>query len=646
MKNMLKRIITLISPYFLFFSALMMVETLMRFATRDVIKLPTLSQTIFIFILAGLYTFIGWCIKPLKWVGSWLLSFWIVLVPWSQMIYFFIFGKHYSLYTLLNGSQATDFIKEFLLVVSSHSLWTVGYVILFIIVGFSLTKLQKSNHLINQSLLLMSGLIFVLAINSFGLTFQTIIKTATPAQSIVPTLGTHGGLWLESIRWINDLIDPSINQQFQVDLESDDQDPVIIDDPIEYHKWDLDFERLVQSTDNTIHAQLSQYFMNVRPSEKNDYTGMFEGYNLVFVTAEAFYDVAIDPVLTPTLYKMANEGFVFKDFVNPLWNISTLDGEYLNKTSLLPKDGVWSLALTQNNHMPFVLGNMFNRLQLPSQSRAFHNHSYTYYQRDKTFPNLGYSWKAIGNGLEMTNRWPRSDQEMIELTTNEFIHDERFYTYYLTMSGHLLYNFEGNSMARRHEDKVSELPLSNQAKAYKATQIEFDLAMKSLLDKLEESGKADKTVIVIAPDHYPYGLDITTIEELRGTEVPSTFERDRSSLIIYSPSMKEPVHVNQSCSSLDVLPTVLNLFNLNYDSRLLIGRDVFSQSLHYIYYADRSFENDFGRYDASTSVFTPKQGSVVSEEQIESFKRHVDQVFYVSAAILDSDYYRFIEENR
>jgi lipoteichoic acid synthase len=638
--------LSLIIPYLFFYFFLMLVETLMRFATQGVFRLPSFAMSFHLLGIAGIYTFFAWCLKPLKWLGALLICFWIVLVPWSQMTYFFIFGKHYSLFTLMNGGQATDFIKEFLSVVSAYGLWTLLYILIFIATFVLLTKIQKVNNLNNQVLLLISGMIFIASMNLSNPSFQTVIKTATPAQSIVPLLGTHGGLWLETTRLINDHIDPSINQQFQVDLEPDDDDPIIIENPIEYHQWELDFNMLAQKANKTVHSQLSQYFEGVRPSEKNDFTGMFEGYNLIFVTAEAFYDVAIDPELTPTLYKMANQGFVFKDFINPIWNVSTLDGEYLNKTSLLPKDGVWSLAMTQKNHMPFVLGNMFNQLQLPSQSRAFHNHTYTYYQRDKSFPNLGYVWKAIGNGLEMTNRWPRSDQEMIELTVNEYINEERFYTYYLTMSGHLLYSFEGNSMARKHQDKVKDLPLSNQAKAYKATQIELDLAMKTLLDKLEENGQAERTVIVIAPDHYPYGLDISTIEELRKTTVASTFERDRSSLIIYSPSMQQPVHVEHSLSSLDILPTVLNLFNLDYDSRLLIGRDVFSPSNHYIYFADRSFENDYGRYDAKTNVFIAKQGRVVSEDQIESFKRHVDQMFYVSAAILDSDYYRFIEENR
>ena len=54
---------------------------------------------------------------------------------------------------------------------------------------------------------------------------------------------------------------------------------------------------------------------------------------------------------------------------------------------------------------------------------------------------------------------------------------------------------------------------------------------------------------------------------------------------------------------------------------------MFNQSLHYIYYTHRSFENDFGRYDANTNGFTPEQGSVDTEEQIESVKRHIDQVF-------------------
>lgn len=637
--------ISFITPYLFFYLSLMSVETLMRFATQGVLSFPSLSLSFYLLGLTGIYTFIAWCLKPLKWVGALLISFWMILVPWSQMIYFFIFGKHYSLFTLMNGGQATDFIKEFLSVVNAHGVWTIVFIMIFFASSILLVKIQKHNNLYNQVLLLMSGVVFLSSMMLSHPSFQSVIRTASPVQSIVPNLGAHGGLWLETARWINDLIDPSINQQFQVDLKPDD-DPIIIENPIEYHQWELDFEELAQKAVKPVHAQLSQYFENVRPSEKNDFTGMFEGYNLIFVTEEAFYDVAIDPELTPTLYQMASQGFVFNDFVNPIWDVSTLDGEYLNKTSLLPKDGVWSLALTQKNHMPFVLGNMFNQLQLPSQSRAFHNHTYTYYQRDKSFPNLGYLWKAIGNGLEMMNRWPRSDQEMIELTVDEFINEERFYTYYLTMSGHLLYSFEGNSMARRHQDKVRDLPLSNQAKAYKAAQIELDLAMKSLLEKLEESGQAEKTVIVIAPDHYPYGLDISTIEELRKTTITSTFERDRSSLIIYSPSMQQPIHVDQSLSSLDILPTVLNLFNLDYDSRLLIGRDIFSPSLHYIYFADRSFENDYGRYDAKTNVFTAKQGRVVSEDQIESFKRHVDQVFYVSAAILDSDYYRFVEENR
>ena len=79
-------------------------------------------------------------------------------------------------------------------------------------------------------------------------------------------------------------------------------------------------------------------------------------------------------------------------------------------------------------------------------------------------------------------------------------------TYYLTVSGHLKYTFNGNSMATRHKSAVIDMPYSEPVLAYLATQIELDNAIKVLIEKLEEAGKLDDTVIAISADHYPYGL--------------------------------------------------------------------------------------------------------------------------------------------
>lgn len=79
-------------------------------------------------------------------------------------------------------------------------------------------------------------------------------------------------------------------------------------------------------------------------------------------------------------------------------------------------------------------------------------------------------------------------------------------TYYMTVSGHMDYDFGGNSIASKNKNKVDNLPYSEEAKAYLATQIELDKALELLINKLEESNKLNDTIIVLLGDHYPYGF--------------------------------------------------------------------------------------------------------------------------------------------
>lgn len=89
---------------------------------------------------------------------------------------------------------------------------------------------------------------------------------------------------------------------------------------------------------------------------------MFKGDNLILITAESFSPYAISPELTPTLYKMSTQGFVFNNFYNPIWGVSTTDGEYVACTGLIPKSGIWSFYRSGRNAMPFVMGNQFKKL--------------------------------------------------------------------------------------------------------------------------------------------------------------------------------------------------------------------------------------------------------------------------------------------
>lgn len=407
---------------------------------------------------------------------------------------------------------------------------------------------------------------------------------------------------------------------------------------------DIDFVSLAENEPNEEVAAIHKYFASVEPSYKNEYTGMFKGFNLIFLTAEGFSRMAVDEKHTPTLYKMVNEGFVFDNFYNPRTGGSTSDGEFVCSTSLVPTNGgAKNFKIVGQNSMPFSLGNMFNRTY-GITSRAYHDNDYEYYGRDITYPGMGYFYQGVGNGVIVGKHWPESDLEMMQSTVNEYIDDDLFNIYYMTVSGHLNYNFTGNYCAKIHYDDVQDLPYSEPCKAYIACNMELDLAMKYLIEQLEEKGIADRTVICFTGDHWPYGLTNEEISEIIGHPVEENFELYKSDLILWSGAIKETVHITKQCCSMDIVPTLMNLFGFDYDSRLFMGRDIFSDTEGFIIFINRSYITDKVMYNSKTGEYTYLTDEIPDEEYLKNCKRTLNNRWNMSQKIMDTDYYKYIAD--
>jgi len=428
-------------------------------------------------------------------------------------------------------------------------------------------------------------------------------------------------------------VEPPVIVKPDEEVAEKEPEPIVYGDNV----LDIDFEALIANeTDSTV-QKMHQYFSAVPPTKQNEWTGYFAGKNLIWIVAEAYSSIAIDPELTPTLYRLSQEGFHFNNFYTPSWGVSTSDGEYTTTTGLIPKSGVWSYLRSAENAMPFGFGHLFG--DLGYRTLAYHNHSYTYYGRDKSHPNMGYEFYGVGNGLEMSGGWPRSDVEMMEKSVPQYVNEEQFMVYYLTVSGHLEYNFPGNSMATKHKAEVAHLPYSEAAKAYMACQMELDQALESLISQLDAAGKLEDTVIVLSGDHYPYGLSNEQFSELLGHAVEPNFELYKSRLLLWNAGMEESVEVDKYCSSLDVMPTLANLFALPYDSRLVMGRDIFSDAPGLVIFKNRSFLTDTGAYNASRDTFTTWDGSEADYDYVRAVLADVDNRFAYSRLILEKDYY-------
>lgn len=605
------------------------------------------KYTISVIIFSLPWVFIIWAITTLlpEKINKFLTIFLtcaLTIITLAQIVYYNFYTSIFSFFSLTTGAgQVMEFWQAILNVMLS--IWYVFLIVLIPLILFLIFKNKLFNFKrLSWKINLVNLVLFIL---SLGGAYLTTYKFDSGIYSINRLLfSTHAPLLTANKVGLNttqalDLYRYIFGFNEEIFIEETSEE--ILEEPgIEYNAIEIDFDKLINKTSNKTIKNMHKYFKNVSPTQKNKYTGLFKDKNLIFITAEAFDTIALDEKITPTLYKMANNSYVFTNYYQPLFPVSTSDGEYMNLTSLIPKEGVWSFYRTSKISMPLGFGTMFKKAGYTSY--GFHNHTYSYYDRDDSHPNIGLTYYGCGNGLEKKmncSHWPNSDKEMIESTLSYYLEkDKPFASYYMTVSGHLNYNFYGNNMASRNKSKVKNLKYSQAVKAYYATQIELDKAMEILLKELDEANKLDDTLIVLAPDHYPYGLTTEEMNEVSKTNRSNKFENYHTTLIMYNPAI-EKTEIDKIVSSIDILPTIYNLYGLEYDSRLLMGTDIFSESEGLVIFSDRSWITKYGKYNSVTKKFTKTTKEELPENYIDKINTKVYQKFSMSSLILENNYY-------
>lgn len=411
---------------------------------------------------------------------------------------------------------------------------------------------------------------------------------------------------------------------------------------------EIDFDALIaqsQADGKNMLTTLHQYFAAQTPTKTNEYTGLFAGKNLIYLVCESFSPVVISQEMTPTLYKLYNEGIKFTNFYGSFKNTTT-NGEYAACLGIFPdmsrakNDG--SFVTSKTNYLPFALGSMFKD-QLNVDSYCYHNYKGNYYGRNQTHPNLGYSTlKFMGSGMTFSYGWPSSDLEMMQQSVGDYINQEQFHAYYMTFSGHYEYDFEENPMCRINKAATDHLDYSETVRAYIACHLELEKAMAYLMEQLELAGQLENTVIVMTTDHYPYGLKNKYYNELTDEKKDTAFGIYENAFICWSYGMEDPIVVDTPCCTVDILPTLLNLFGFEYDSRLLIGQDVLDpNALHIATLYNGSFITDRVKFNSATGEVTYLvDESLVPKGYVEAINQIVQTRFTISKAILDYDYYR------
>lgn len=589
----------------------------------------------------------------------------------SQLVYFRIFGCFYSAYSMANGAEALQFWNTLLtqlLHASPLILLMAAPLLFYLIWGRKLLRFHFPRSwyrgLIPAAGALLLHIALVLSLPLLGgtgaLSAHELYHFNSDSFYSINRLGFTSAFRLDVQRLITgketggsiQLEDPIPTSPPETEPQPTDAPAPLPDDtvPISTEPTEppintspnvlsIDFDLLAETTADQNIQQLHRYFARRTPTNRNEKTGMFEGCNLILITAEAWSYLMVDEERTPTMYKLMHEGFYFSDFYVPDWGTSTTDGEYAFLTGTIPKSNCWSFFESADNSMPLTMSRQL--IERGYSAYAYHGHTYDYYNRDQYLENLGYTYRAYGYGLPVEKTWPESDLEVVDLSTGDFVSNEPFTAYYMTISGHREFNFYGNMMAYKNQALVKDEPYSTAVQAYFACQLELEHALTLLLERLEEAGTLDNTVIVMVADHYPNGLTNEEYSELLGHEVETNFELYKNGCIIYKPGMEGDV-IDTPCSHLDLLPTLSNLFGLDFDSRLYMGRDVFSDSDSLVIFRNRSWITDLAFYNAVTGEVIPRTDAEVTEEYVQRICTEVSNRFSVSSRILDTDYWAIL----
>ena len=573
----------------------------------------------------------------------------LTLLYGSQIVYHFIFGTLYSAAMVSQGGEAmTNFWRELLAAMGDHFPWLIALLVPLALRIFLRKGLKGELRAKGRIVLL------VLAVALFALTRADIRQTGTEMFSdedyyrsgeIATNQNVQRFGLLTTIRLELTRHAKTEEQDYYIPEETQGENPAQEPAEVKYNVMNIDFDALNALTEDKKLLAINDYCSKVTGTNQNEYTGMLKDYNLIVMCAESFSPAAIDKDLTPNLYKLTQQGIIFNNYYNTFPNTTT-DGEYALMQGLYPDAGrskaVSSLYASRNSYLPFTLGNVFQS-QRGVESFGYHNYRGSYYGRSESHPNMGYTMKFAGDGMTFTTNWPASDLEMMEQSVDDYIGKEPFHAYYMTFSGHYKYDIGTNEMAKRNWDQVKDLPYSSNAiKAYLSCNIEFDKAIGYLMERLEQAGVADRTAIVIAGDHFPYGLKDSEYAELIGHDIDG-FSKYKSTLIFWVGGLEKNIVVDEYCCNVDVLPTILNLWGFEYDSRLLAGTDVFSDGTHAAVLVDKSFLTDKVWFNASTGEIRYQvPESEIPEGYVENMNQLIATRFSISADILNTAYYNFV----
>ncbi len=588
-----------------------------------------------------------------------IVNFIVCAYACAQAGFYNFLGVYMSLQTSSQFGAVVDYIKDFLLSFKFIYFLTFIPFILTILYFVFLDKksdnFKLSKQFINTFvLMLLSGSLFYVSItlSVFQNKLQTVSNvnlflTASNPSLTIEQFGTTGFGILD----VRAIIHPIHIMEDYVAVKEEreiNDNSRIIDDTA--------FSSVIENeTDDTMKA-VSNYFINKTITDKNDYTGMFKDKNLIVIMMESANDIFINQEYYPNFYKLYSEGWSWDNNYSPRNSCATMNNEFSGMTSLYSIYNTCTASKYKNNSYFESIFNLFNKQKYVT----FSSHDYTeaYYPRSTIHKNMGsgeyYGVQKLGISYSNEYKnWANDDEFMeavLKIIDKKTSNNEHFMTWLTTVSSHQPYSVD-SIQGDKFYNMTKDTGYSSDVRKYMSKLKILDDGLGVLLRGLKDRGILDDTVIVLYGDHYPYGISKEHLNEVLEYDTEEDMNAEQVPFVIYN-STVEAKKFDQYTFYLNILPTLANLFDLDYDPRYYLGTDLFSNDAESLtVFADGSWKNEIGYYNAKKNKIKYYTDKTYTTEELNKINNEISTKVNISSTVIKENYFEHLkgkldEENK
>lgn len=414
--------------------------------------------------------------------------------------------------------------------------------------------------------------------------------------------------------------------------------------------------------------EFNEYYANVEPPKQNEYTGIFEGKNIISIHGESIQNFLIGlkfngQEVTPNLNKLASKSMYFNNFYTQVSVGTSSDTEFTLNTSLMPANigtAFSDYADKEYVSIPKLLK------EKGYYSFAMHANNGDYWNRRVMHRNLGYDEliakdkfeidEIIGLGLSDVSFFKQSIPKLKEIASKH----EKYYGTFIMLTNHTPFSETDKygefpvdiKLTKTNEDGTIEevtYPYMEDTKLgnYIKSAHYADYALGLFFEELEKEHLLDNTIIVFYGDHdarlpmsnyqrmYNYNPET---DDLFDEDDPNyvdfndySYELNRKvPFIIWSKEIEQnPVTYNYVMGMYDVMPTLGNMFG--FYNKYALGHDIFEKKDdNIVVFPTGNWLTKDMYYNNQKEESYILSNAVISKEEIQKNCDYADKLLSVS----------------